>query len=198
MSRFFESIQVNKGKLVNLEFHQERFERTRRAALGLIQHPRLEQLIELPQGLDKGLFKCRVTYRKEVELIEYEPRIPHKIRSLKLVRSDSIDYAYKYQDRSKLNELFELREGKDDILIVKDNCITDSYFANVLFWDGKEWLTPDTPLLPGIMRAFLMHMGLIRECRITRADLNRFQKVKLINAMNDLQTAPEIHVNSIH
>jgi 4-amino-4-deoxychorismate lyase len=197
MSRFIESIQVSRGVLNNLELHQERLERTRYETLGLKKHPRLEQVIEVPGGLEQGLFKCRVTYGKDIELIEYEPYRAFKVSSLKLVHSDSIDYAYKYADRSRLQELFEQREDKDDILVVKDKCITDSFYANVLFWDGSSWLTPDTPLLPGTMRRSLLRRGIITECRITLEDLNRYQKVKLINAMNDLQSAPEISLDSI-
>jgi hypothetical protein len=52
------------AQLRNLEFHQERFERSRRDVLGTEEtipgwqkcHP------ELPEGLEKGLLKCRVTY----------------------------------------------------------------------------------------------------------------------------------------
>lgn len=198
MSRFIETIQVSRGILKNLELHQERLERTRYESMGLKKHPRLDQVIEVPGGLEQGLFKCRVTYWKEIELIEYEPHRAFKVSSLKLVHSDSIDYGYKYEDRSRLQELFERREGQDDILVVKNNCITDSFFANVLFWDGSNWLTPDTPLLPGTMRSSLLRKGIITEFRITTEDLYRYQKVKLINAMNDLQSGPEISLDSIH
>jgi 4-amino-4-deoxychorismate lyase len=198
MSRFIETIQVNQGELKNLEFHQERFERTRLESLGLKKHPQLDQVISLPPGLELGLLKCRVTYHREIELIEFEPHQKHEVHSLKLVHSDSIEYGYKYADRSHLKELFEQREDCDDILVVKNNCISDSFYANVLFWDGKHWLTPDTPLLPGTMRASLLRSGIIRVSRITPADLAGFKKIKLINAMNDFQGAPEIPIDSIH
>ena len=48
------------------------------------------------------------------------------------------------------------------------------------------------------MRASLLNKDLIREDRITPDDLHRFQKLKLINAMNDLEQAPEIPIESIH
>lgn len=198
MSRYIETIQVLQGELKNLEFHQERFERTRLETMGLKKHPILENEISLPRGLEQGLFKCRVSYRKDIELIEYESHRIHKVHSLKLVRSDTIDYGYKYADRRNLDELFNQREGSDDILVVKKGCISDSYYANVLLWDGNSWVTPDTPLLPGTMRASLLRKGVIKEDRINEADLARYQKIKLINAMNDLQHAPEIPIDSIH
>jgi 4-amino-4-deoxychorismate lyase len=198
MSRFIESIQVDQGEIKNLEFHQDRFERTRREVLGLKKHPGLDQVISLPRGLEHGRYKCRVSYRKEIELIEFETHRIHVVRSLKLVHSDAIDYRYKYADRSGLERLFEQRESCDDILVVKNNCVTDSFYANVLLWDGSDWVTPDTPLLPGTMRESLLRRELIREERITPEDLIRYQKIKLINAMNDLQEAVAIPIESIH
>jgi len=197
MSRYIETIQLREGKLKNLDFHQERFERTRSEALGLTKHPKLLDLIHIPQGLEQGIFKCRVSYQNKVELIEYEKHLYREVRTLKLVYSNTIDYGYKFADRHKLEELFSQREDFDDILIVKDGCISDSFYANVVFWDGQVWVTPDTPLLPGTMRASLLIKNQIREGRITPGDLTGYQKLKLINAMNDFQSAPEIPVESI-
>ena len=197
MSRFIETIQLRHGVLLNLEFHQLRFERTRREVLGIRNHPRLADQISVPRGLDSGRLKCRVNYGRVIDLIEFEPQPERKVNSLKLVYSDTIEYGYKYADRKELELLFHQRGENDDILIVKKACITDSFYANVIFWDGVAWITPDTPLLPGTMRAFLLNSELIREERITPGDLKRFQKLKLINAMNDLEHAPEISIDSI-
>jgi 4-amino-4-deoxychorismate lyase len=197
MSRYFETIRLLNGELLNLGFHQERFERTRKEALGLRKHPLLEEVIRIPEGLESGLLKCRLTYRKEVELVEFEPQLPHAVRTLKLVFSDSIDYRYKYTDRSELEELFRQRKACDDILVVKHGCLSDSFYANVVLWNGKHWETPDTPLLPGTMRASLLRKGMINERRITPEDLSRYISLKLINAMNSLESAPEISTDSI-
>lgn len=198
MSQFIETIRVLHGKLHNLDFHQERFERTRFEALGLKLHPSLHEVIQVPPGLEHVLLKCRLSYQKEIELIEFEPYQPRKVRSLKLVYSDSIDYGFKYANRIDLLQLFHQRAECDDILIVKNNCITDSFYANAVFWDGQGWFTPDTPLLQGTMRASLLRKGLIREQKICPEDLPGYKKLKLINAMNDLQSPMEIAIESIH
>ncbi len=198
MSLYFETIQVLKGKLQNLEFHQERFERTRSEALGLRGHPLLSEVIQVPRGLDQGVLKCRLIYHKEVVRIEYEPYRAHQVRSLRLIHADSIAYRFKNADRGELEALFHQRGTCDDILMVKNGCISDSFYANVIFWDGKAWVTPNTPLLPGTMRASLLKKDEIRECRITVEDLAGYQKLKLVNAMNDLQHASEIPIDSIH
>lgn len=197
MSLFIETIQVFQGNLLNLAYHQERFERTRVEALGLKHHPRLSEVILVPKGLEHGVFKCRVSYHKEISLVEYERYQARAVRSLKMVYSDSIDYGFKYSDRGELNKLFSQRQECDDIVVVKNGYVSDSFVANVVFWDGAFWVTPDTPLLAGTMRASLLARDLIRESKITPEDIDKFRKLKLINAMNDLQNAPDIPIESI-
>ncbi len=198
MSRYIETIQLRNGELLNPEFHQERFERTRSKALGLKKHPLLTEVVRIPHGLEQGIFKCRVLYEKEIELVEYEAYQFRLIGSLKLVYSDDIEYGYKEEDREELEKLYRQREDCDDILIVKNDCISDSFYANVVLWSGEKWVTPDTPLLPGTMRASLIQKRKIFESRITPGDLAGYQKLRLINAMNDLEDAVDIPINSIH
>ncbi|MEN8158025.1 MAG: aminotransferase class IV family protein [Bacteroidota bacterium] len=192
MFPFIETIKLLDGELKNLSWHQERLERTRFEVLGLDEHPELLLEIPVPDGLDRGLFKCRVLYGEVIERIEYEPYYHPDIHSLKLVRSDSISYGYKSADRSDLDALYAQKGDCDDILIVKNGCITDSYFANVALFDGTHWHTPDTPLLKGTMRAFLLEEGVLTEARIKENELGDFQKIRLINAMNSLDEGPEI------
>ena len=197
MSLFIETIRLKSGLLRNLPFHQERFERTRRARLGLQHHPLLEQALEIPGGLESGLFKCRVIYGSQIERVEYEPYLRPVITSLKLVRSDTVAYAYKEADRTLLDTLFRSRGDADDILIVKDGLLTDSYYANITLWDGRSWHTPDTPLLKGTMRAFLLRQGVLSEKHLHVEDLKSYRVIRLINALNPLEEAPEIHVRCI-
>jgi 4-amino-4-deoxychorismate lyase len=198
MSQFIETIQLLHGKLRNLEFHQERFERTRREKLGIRNHPRLAEVICVPKGLDQGMLKCRVSYAEVIELIEYEAHQHRKTESLKLVYSEDIDYRYKYADRSKLESLYHQRGDCDDILVVKKGMVSDSFYANVILRNGSDWITPDTPLLPGTMRASLLNRGLISEESIALEDLSRYQGIKLINAMQDLHSAIELPMEAIH
>ena len=197
MSPYIETIKLLDGELKNLQYHQLRFERTRSLTLGLKTHPKLGQVIQIPGGLEAGLLKCRVTYGKEIELIEFEPHERRLVRSLKLVVSDTISYGYKFFDRTALDLLFRLRGTCDDILIVKKGCISDSYYANAAFWDGNGWFTPDTPLLPGTMRASLLNEGVIETRKITPEDLGIFQNIRLINAMNSLYDGPEIPIDAV-
>ncbi len=192
MSLYIETIKLENGLLRNLPFHQDRFERTRRKELQLRRHPLLEQIIELPEGLNAGVYKCRVLYGRRIKRIDIEPYDPPKTSSLKLVHSNAISYSFKFRDRRDLEALFLSRGESDDIIIVKKGNITDSYYANIVLWDGTKWVTPDTPLLSGTMRASLLDQGLLEERHITTEDLGSYSRIRLINAMNHLDHAPEI------
>ncbi len=197
MSLFIETIRLVNGEIMNLSYHQQRLNQAREQVLGLSDHPLLEKVINIPCGLDQGLFKCRVLYGEKVDLIEYEPYQKMEVHTLKLLASESISYDHKYRDRTALTELFSQRGDCDDILVIKAGCVTDSYVANVVFWDGEGWFTPDTPLLAGTMRASLLDKGILKEVRIMQKDLAHFRKLRLINALNDLSGGTDIPMEAI-
>jgi 4-amino-4-deoxychorismate lyase len=180
-----------------MEFHQARFEKARRDFFGFSTRINLIESIEIPDFAKTGLFRCRVTYSKQIEKIEFIPHQYREIKSLKLVEDNEIDYRFKFDDRERLNLLFEKRGTCDDIIIVKNDCITDSSFANTVFFDGEHWWTPDSPLLPGTQRAKLLSEKKVSECRITYKDISKFTKAGLINALNNLEEMPEIEISNI-
>lgn len=118
------------------------------------------------------------------------------VRSLKLVSSDAIGYAHKYEDRKVLDELYNQREKCDDIIIVKNGFITDASYANLIFRKGAEWFTPATFLLAGTMRAFLLDSNQIKSTEIRAGDITKYDSCKLINAMLGMD-AQEILISSI-
>ncbi|MBN2773768.1 MAG: aminotransferase class IV [Prolixibacteraceae bacterium] len=197
MSPLLETIKLKDGKLYNLAFHNRRFNEARKNYFGIENWKNLEKFISIPPDKIKGLFRFRITYSPEIEKIEFILHLNREVRSLKLIEDSLIDYRFKYADRNRLQKLFDLRENCDDILIVKNGCITDSFTANPVFFDGEKWWTPDTPLLPGTQRARYLEEGKISECRITTSDLNKFQKAGLINALWDLEDMPAIEINNI-
>ena len=97
--------------------------------------------------------------------------VPREIRSLRLVAADDeLDYHLKYADRSALARLLQRRDDCDEILIVRDGAITDTSYSNVAFFDGRKYVTPDTFLLNGMRRQYLLGTGVLTECRITPSD----------------------------
>ena len=171
-----ESIRCLDGEVFHLQYHQERFDASRKA-LGFTDPLTLE-IIPPP----KGLFRCRVVYAKTIKKIEYIPYTPKKIRSFKCVHSQ-LDYSLKYEDRTALNQL--LSSEADEIIIIKDGFVTDCSIANLCFFDGKEWLTPAKPLLKGSTRARLLQEQRIKTRDIHYKELQNFEKIAIINAMLD-------------
>ena len=119
-----------------------------------------------------------------------------QIQSLRLVPTNDLDYTNKYTEREKLDALFALREGCDDVLIIRNGWITDSYYANVVFFDGKDWWTPELPLLEGTCRARLLANGIIKTIPLQVEDLKNFLGIKLINAMRDM-SQPMIKIEAL-
>ena len=197
MSQFIETIKILNGELLKLPLHQARFERTRKDVLGLRSHPDLSSEIAVPDSSKQGVYKCRVLYGHDIMEVEFFPYHKPEIRSLKLMVCDSISYAYKSADRTKLKVLYEQRGVCDDILIVKKGWIADSYFTNVILWDGSTWFTPDTALLKGCMRQSLLDSGTIKEKGIRIEELFRYKHLRLINAMNDMSDKLEIPLDAI-
>ncbi|MBU1822594.1 MAG: aminotransferase class IV family protein, partial [Bacteroidetes bacterium] len=180
----FETICVQQRQFSKLlPYHQARLNRTR-AALWPASGPiDLSSILTIPDEVGPEKYKCRVTYGSEIVNIEWEKYQYRTIQSLRLVESDSIDYAFKYNNREAINALHAQRGECDDVLIVKNGLITDTSYANVAFFDGTAWYTPAQPLLPGTQRAFLLDEGIIVPKEIRVGDLSQYQAVKLFNAM---------------
>lgn len=197
MCQLIETIKCNDGVLMNLSCHQLRFSQARRDIFGDADDVLLQDAVSIPPECSNGLFRCRVTYSGNIEKIEFLPHQYRQVRSLRLIEDNEIDYRYKFACRQTLEKLFMQRGACDDILIVKNGCITDSLTANVIFYDGNRWWTPDTPLLAGTQRARLIGQGKIAVCRITPSDLKKYKKAGLINAMQDMENMPEIEIDKM-
>lgn len=180
-----ETIKVTDGHFQNLDAHLERMNRSCREIFGLKSSFVLNDM-NIPLSMRKGVVKCRIVYNTSVVEISYSVYRPRKIDSLRMVSCDDIDYHLKYADRSIFDRLLELRDGCDDILIVKNGFITDTSFSNVAFSDGKQIYIPNTFLLNGCKRRWLIETGWAREAQITPNDVRAFEKVYLINAMLEL------------
>ncbi len=187
MCRLLEAIKVKNRILQNIEYHNERLNRTRHKLFGKKDFIDLGEIIKIPEDLPPGIFKCRIVYDIEILSIEFQLYNPKPIRRLKIVECNDIDYEYKYADRTLLNKLLKEKGNADDILIVKNGFITDTSFSNIIFFDGQKWVTPSTPLLKGTKREKLLNEGKIFEIPIMKSDLKKFHYAKVINAMLDME-----------
>jgi 4-amino-4-deoxychorismate lyase len=196
MSLLIESIKLLDGEFFNLSYHEQRMNRALKELCGMEDFFDLAVFLEKCDNPVKGLYKCRVTYDDQVQDVEFLPYEPKLIESLKIVKSDSIEYEFKYKDRSAIDKLFKRRGGCDDILIIKNDLITDSSYSNVVFRKGKKWITPWSALLKGTMRQSLIEQNVIQEEDIRLEDIGDFESCRIINAMLGF-TAPEIDVKKI-
>ena len=181
-----ETICFLDGNAALLSYHQARFDAARRHFWWQVPALRLEDLLLVPPDFRLGKVKCRLTYNAADCIVEWEHYTPRLIGSLQLVSGDHLDYAFKYADRSAINELWQQRGAADDILVVKNGLLTDTSYSNVALFDGRHYLTPAQPLLAGVRRAALLDAGLLSPADIRPADLPDFQHMALINGMLDL------------
>lgn len=194
-----ETIKIEDRRIKNLKWHNARLNESRNALLGIQESLDLGTIIKIPEDLEGSIYRCRVLYGKEIDEIQF---IPHQVRlvsSLRMIHYNDIEYGYKYADRHKLEELFEMRGYCDEVLIVKDGYITDTTISNIVFsLPTGGWVTPDTPLLKGTMRTYLLEKGQIAKATIRPGDLPEFTGAKMINCMMDLESSQNIKIENIY
>ncbi len=181
-----ETIRISDGTPLHLSYHQHRMDMARRYLWRMDSSLPLGVVCEAPAEYKRGRVKCRITYDYRIHKVEWSHYTPKRERSLQLVDGADLNYAFKYADRKGIERLMGLRGDADDILIVKDNLITDTSYCNVVCFDGSRYFTPAEPLLAGTCRARLIAEGVLETADIRPEDLAHFQKIFLINAMLDL------------
>lgn len=199
MSLFFESIKIENGKPVNIFYHNERMNRTRREVLKIKDDIDLDKFIDVSYLSTEMIYKCRVLYDydiKKIEFVEYNKRI---IKTIIPVKADEISYDYKFANRSAIDNLKDenTKSHDEEILIVKKGFITDTSFSNIILFDGKRWYTPNECLLRGTQRAKLLSGNKIVASSIRLEDLKHFKEIKLINAMVDFDDAETLPISVV-
>jgi 4-amino-4-deoxychorismate lyase len=183
--RFIETIQINNGRIMNLELHKERAQETILYHFGINKVLQFESLIAGIHGQLAGIYKLRVAYGKDIEDFTIEPYIRREVKMIKPVSVENIDYKYKYEDRSELEALLLKKGDCDDIMIIKKGFITDTSFTNIIFSDGDKFFTPRTYLLNGIKRRRMLGDGLVIEKDIRAEDILQYRECFLINSFLD-------------
>ena len=179
ISPFLETIRVERSKIFNLEYHQERLNTTIEENFNQKSDIILKSLITPPTN---RLYKCRVIYDRRVQKIDYLPYSIKKFRTFKLINS-TIIYRYKSTNRDEINSLFAQKKSCDDIIIVKKDLLQDTSIANIAIFINDIWLTPKTPLFKGVIRAKLLNEKKIFPANLTIEDLKETKKFAIMNAM---------------
>ncbi|MFW0884303.1 aminotransferase class IV [Candidatus Acidulodesulfobacterium sp. H_13] len=192
MPHFIDTIKLSDGNYKLIDYHNRRVNDTIRHFFGAGFEINIETIIPSPDEYKIGIYKCRLVYAKCVDNIQIIPYVKRTITKLKIIDSDDIhlpsgckplNYEFKYKDRTCINYFLSGLDDTTDVLITRNGLITDTSFSNVILFDGQKWITPDTCLLNGIKRRYLLDKGDIEEKKISTVDLPYFQKISLINAM---------------
>src|SRR6478609_1191829 len=196
MSRLIETIRLENGVFDRLEYHQQRVDYSLKSVFPASRTFNLDNILNNVAFPIEGLFKCRIVYDNQDHTIEFAPYIIRPIFSLKRVERNFISYPFKFENRAVLEDAFSNRQDSDEVLIIKEGKVTDTSYSNIVFKRGADWITPTSCLLKGTMRQFLLDNGKIKEEEVSVADINHFEKFKLINAMIGWEGA-EINVSNI-
>ncbi|MEM8584934.1 MAG: aminotransferase class IV [Bacteroidota bacterium] len=195
--RLLESIRLVDGQFPLLEYHQHRVERSWRKFYPRSSTPKLRSILDEHGYPDRGLYKVRMEYEPGDQQISIQPYTIKPVNSLRLIAADDICYQQKFADRQSIKELYNHRNGCDDVLFTQHGYITDTSYANVAFFDGRHWFTPSWPLLRGTRRAKLIDIGQLKPLMIRVRDLDNFEQIKLINAMLPWKDGPILSIGNI-
>lgn len=186
MCRLVESIKIYNGRLYNIAGHENRANTSRKALFNSVRPLHLQKSIHLPPEYSKGLVKCRIVYAEDIIEISYQPYTLRNIGSLRLISNDTVSYPYKFENRKELDALYHKKGEQDEILIIKNGLLTDSYYYNVVCQQGNTYHTPSRPLLCGVMRSYLLKKNKITERDIKLPELHHYDCIHLINALTPL------------
>lgn len=178
-----ESIKVLDNRIYNLAYHQERIARSLKEHLGSDKQIDFAPIIADIEQLPDMLFKLRLVYNDSFLKYEFVPYHLKPIKSLKRIYTSKVSYPYKYLERARLDTLYSRKGIADDILIIRENMLTDSYYCNVALEKDGLWYTPKAPLLKGTKRQQLIDEEVITEAPLSDLHISEYQKICLFNAM---------------
>ena len=196
MSQFIESIKVEDTEIFLLDQHQKRVNETF-SYFGKEVSINIDEIFKSLKHDEDGLYKFKITYdltgKYRTQMIPYAMS---EIANFQLVENNSYDYSFKFEDRKELEKMKILSKAAE-IIIVKNNHITDTSYSNLLFKKGKDWFTPKTYLLNGVQRQFLLKAKKIKEVEITLQNLSEYSHFQLINALNEADDSYSYPINRI-
>lgn len=182
---FIETIKLLEGYIFHLQYHQQRVCTTFAHFFPDKKALSLSEIIPKDSLPRQGKHKIRIVYSNDGHTIEVLPYQLKPIHSIKCVDAEDFDYKYKFSERGFLNALKEA-SATDEVIFIKNGKVTDSSYANIIFYDGHQWVTPSTFLLNGTCRQRLLNEGKIKEAPISYRDIPSFQQIGFINAMLDI------------
>ena len=183
--QYFETIKCQNKTPLNLQYHNQRIKNTINKELNLSKYikPSSNQLT-----------KCKVVYdHNNILDISYDIYQKKLIKNIYFVFDDDIVYDTKQTNRDQINNLYNQKPKEaHEIIIVKNNLITDTSIANIAIYDGKDWLSAIKPLLFGTTRQRYIDQGKLKLSNITIDDLKNAKKIAFLNAMIDFDIQDQL------
>ncbi|MDQ1339995.1 MAG: 4-amino-4-deoxychorismate lyase [Campylobacterota bacterium] len=187
MCQFIETILIKNGIAKNLFRHQKRVNITTKKHFNSMLIDLKKETLKAPKI---GIYRCRVTYSKKVEKVEFSPYVLTKKAKIKAIVTD-LDYNFKKNNRKEIEEALKSakEEGFDEVLFVKNGFVADTSIANIAFFNGKEWFTPIFPILKGTMRERLVDAHFLKKAVIKKEDVAKFSLFALFNSLSGFYIA---------
>lgn len=192
----FESISFKNGEFRLAEYHLRRIERSTMKHFGTFRHQNIFKNT-LPFFQKDIQYKCHIDYNEDNFELKFSEYHRKKIEKIKIVESPNLNYTLKYSDRSVINNLKSTYPDYDEILITQNGFICDTSIANVVLEKNGKLFTPETCLLKGVQRAYLLDQGLIVQRQVHINELHEYDFLIPINAMNSIDEAKKINTNKI-
>ena len=197
MYRLLETIRIENGKMMNLSYHEDRVNRSLKTLFGKRELPALSTLITISSSLSSGIYKCRFLYSDVDFQVTFEPYEKRNIVRLILIEKPDIKYDLKYADRSIFMNLIPEDQETTEIIFTRQGFLTDTRYTNIAFERDGQWISPNSPLLEGTQRAWLIDNGIIQLDQIKRKNLGEFSKIRLFNAMMPWDDCIELSISQI-
>ena len=188
-TKYFETIKCNDYEVYNLQYHKGRISRT----IGI--NIQLEEYIYPPNN---KLLKCKVVYDDmgiiDISYIEYFKK---EISSFRIIYNNDISYSKKELDRNCIDKLKE-NILEDEIIIIKNDLLTDTSIANIAIYFDNQWITPTLPLLIGTTRNRYINDNLLVTKDISVKMLKESKKIAFLNAMIDFDILENYIIKDIN
>jgi 4-amino-4-deoxychorismate lyase len=197
MCQLLETIRLENGKMMNIPYHENRIDRSLKKFYGKRELPLIRNLIQISGSQDSGVFKCSMVYSNTDFKISIQPYRKRNITSLLLIEKPDLHYDFKYADRSLFDNFLPQGNINSEIIFTRRGILTDTRYTNIALEKDGLWITPQTPLLEGTQRAFLIDNKLIQTGEISHNEINDFSRIRLFNAMIPWEDCIELDIANI-
>ncbi|MFA7627709.1 MAG: hypothetical protein WCZ17_11770, partial [Candidatus Kapaibacterium sp.] len=143
MFQFIETMKLFDGNIINIQYHQQRLQKTLESFYGYVGIDLTD--IPIPKEYQSGIYKFRVVYDKQLGQISFEKYNKKLINYLICVTANNLIYDYKYLDRSNIYEICKMLPEDAEPIFVKNGFVTDSSYTNLVFESDDGFFTPDSP-----------------------------------------------------